>query len=81
MISFLNILTVLYLISFVLIYDLTLDEEKKEILSFIGLGKKELKIMFFTFPFVMLGIFVKEMFNVFMFLIFEKIPKTKGNNK
>ena len=73
MISFLNIMTVLYLFSFVFVFQFFLGEKNSEMNSMMGINKSQIYGVFFVFPFMAIGIFFLELLNSISFLFTKKL--------
>lgn len=73
MIAFLNILTVLYLMSFIFVFYFFLGGKNQEVNSLLGIKKGDVYGIFFIFPFMAIGIFILELLNSISYLFTKKL--------
>ncbi len=73
MIAFLEILTVLYLISFIFVFYSFMGNKNQEMNQMLGVTKGDVYGIFFIFPFVAIGIFILELLNAISFLFTKKL--------
>lgn len=73
MIAFLEILTVLYLISFIFVFYSFMGNKNQEMNQMFGVTKGDVYGIFFIFPFVAIGIFILELLNAISFLFTKKL--------
>ena len=88
MVSILNIFSILYLMSFIFTYALFINSKNKEMNEVFGIKKGDVYGVFFTFPFIAIGIFIIELLNSIsyfftkkLFLEHEIFKKLKDNMK